>query len=184
MKQILILFREKGESYGMEFIIRFNNHFAAFTGSYALSWTYRDIKGWISHPKYDSRHNVNLNLNFDFGSGWHSGLSWFFNSGLPFTQIMGFYDKLYFETLFNTGLYGYYLPYSVLADKNLGRLPTYHRLDLNITKKFQIYFTNVELSFSIMNVYDRKNIFYFERDTGERVNMIPFLPTATIKIEI
>jgi hypothetical protein len=40
------------------------------------------------------------------------------------------------------------------------------------------------VSNNIMNVYDRKNFFYFDQKTGQRVNMLPFLPTIDIKAEI
>jgi hypothetical protein len=36
----------------------------------------------------------------------------------------------------------------------------------------------------VLNVYDRKNIFYFDRKTGKQVNMLPILPTATLKVEL
>ena len=63
-------------------------------------------------------------------------------------------------------------------------MPDYHRLDLNLSKKFTLGFAKFNLDMSIINVYDRKNLFFFDRETGERVNMLPFLPTATIKVEI
>ncbi len=175
-----------GESYGAEFMLKFKNNFIQFTSSYSLSWAYRNINGWISYPRYDSRNAINSSLILSFGSGWEASLSWFFNSGLPFTKIVGYYDKLYFDDLFYSpgGLYGYYQPYTLLGDPNLGRLPTYHRMDIGITKKFSIGFTKIEVSGNILNVYDRKNIFYFERDTGKRVNMLPILPTASVRIEI
>ncbi len=174
-----------GESYGWELMLEYKRPFMRATASYSLSYTYRNINGWISYPKYDTRHAVNCNLIFQLGKGWEASATWIFHSGLPFTQIEGFYDKLYFDDLFNSGIiYGYYQPYTILADKNLGRLPTYHRLDLNVTKKFKLFMTDVSLSVSVLNVYDRKNIFYFERDTGKRVNMLPILPTATLRIEI
>jgi hypothetical protein len=174
-----------GKAYGAEFFVQYLQPAVQFTASYSLSWSYKNVDGWLSYPKYDSRHNVTTNLTVLFGSGWEASVSWFFNSGLPFTQIEGFYDKLYFDDLFySSGLYGYYKPFTVLGDKNLGRLPTYHRLDLNVTKKFTLFFADVAISASVLNTYDRKNIFYFERDTGERVNMLPILPTATIRIEL
>jgi hypothetical protein len=174
-----------GDAYGFEFLLKQNNTFMAFTGSYSLSWSYREINNWVSFPKYDTRHIVNLHLNFEFGHGWSSSASWFFNSGLPFTQIIGYYEKLYFDDLFySSGLPGFYSPYTILADRNLGRLPTYHRMDVSITKKFQFTLMNFEVSGSVMNLYDRKNIFYYERATGKKVNMLPILPTATVKIEI
>jgi hypothetical protein len=98
---------------------------------------------------------------------------------------MGYYDKYYFDDLYsNWAIYQGYIPFRILADKNLARLPEYHRLDFSITKKFTVWNFLCSFDFSIMNVYDRKNIFYFKRETGERVNMLPFLPTATLNIEI
>lgn len=174
-----------GEAYGSEYWLKYANGIIDASASYSLSWAYRTVNGWISYPKYDSRHSVTLNFSFNFGDGWQSSLSWFFNSGLPFTQISGYYDKLYIEDLFNIGgLFGSYLPFTILADRNLGRLPTYHRLDFNISKEFKLGFTNLDLSINVLNVYDRKNIFYFDRKTGQRVNMLPILPTATLKISI
>lgn len=174
-----------GEAYGGEILLQYSNQGLHGSASYSLSWAYKELDGWVSHPKYDVRHAVSTNINYDFGDGWIASASWFFNSGLPFSQILGYYDKLYFENLFfSGGLYGSYLPYTILADRNLGRLPTYHRLDLSLSKKFQIFFTSVYLSLDVINAYDRKNIFYFERDTGEKVNMLPILPTASVKIEI
>jgi hypothetical protein len=175
----------KGEAYGIEMLMNYNRDIIQLTLSYSLSWSYKEVNDWIYYPKYDTRHSVTSNLNINLGNGWQTSLSWFFNSGLPFTQIEGFYDKLYFDDLFfSGGLYGYYLPFTVLADKNLGRLPTYHRLDLGLTKQFILAFTKISLSVNVLNVYNRKNIFYFERDTGARVNMLPFMPTATLKVEL
>jgi hypothetical protein len=36
----------------------------------------------------------------------------------------------------------------------------------------------------VINVYNRENIFYYDRKTGERVNMLPLMVTAVIKVEI
>jgi hypothetical protein len=110
---------------------------------------------------------------------------WSYNTGLPFTKLIGYYDKLYLNDFYsNWILYGQIIPYAILGDKNLGRLPDYHRMDISLSKKFTLGFANVYIDLSIINVYNRKNIFYFKRETGERVNMLPFLPSATIKVEI
>ncbi len=173
------------KAYGAEFQLQYFTSWLQFIGSYSLSYAYRNVKEWISYPKYDTRHSVTLNITALLGDGWEGSVSWFFSSGRPFTQIEGYYDKLYFDDLFySSELYGYYLPFVILADKNLGRLPTYHRMDVSITKKFTLFFLDMALSASILNVYDRKNIFYFERDTGKRVNMLPFLPSATLSVEM
>ncbi|MCB0745557.1 MAG: hypothetical protein KDC67_16750, partial [Ignavibacteriae bacterium] len=95
------------------------------------------------------------------------------------------YEKLHFDNSEDKfSLLGSQIVTPLLGERNAARLPEYHRMDFSISKQFNIYDINFYLSFSIINVYDRANIFYFNRDTGERVNMLPFLPTAIIKVEL
>ncbi|HNU56978.1 MAG TPA: hypothetical protein PKN30_10340, partial [Flavobacteriales bacterium] len=64
---------------------------------------------------------------------------------------------------------------------NQGRLPTYHRLDLGVTKTWRIDENQqVELDLSLTNAYDRQNIFYFDRVRYQRVDQLPLLPSAGI----
>ena len=119
------------------------------------------------------------------GDAWNVSSVWSIYSGLPFTEIISYYDKYNIRNPFELSLgAGNYVPYLVLADKNLGRLPAYHRLDLSVSKKLILGPSIFTISLNAINVYNRKNIFYYERDTGRRVNMLPFLFTATIKVEI
>jgi len=175
----------EGESYGVESTIKLDIEPVTFSTSYTLAYAYRTVNNLRYYPKYDIRHSFNASLEVNFGSGWNTGIVWVYNSGLPFTQIVGFYDKYYFDNIFTSWVnFDPRRPYGILGVQNIERLPTYHRLDFTVTKKFIFDPFNIDLSFSIINVYNRQNIFYFKRDTGERVNMLPFLPTATIKIEL
>jgi hypothetical protein len=174
-----------GESYGWEFLLKYAKYPFAFTGSYALSWAYKEVDGYTYYPKYDSRNALNFSLEYSLGGGWITSAVWSYLSGLPFTQLMGYYDKIYLTNLFDPWYQsGNINPYLILGDQNLGRLPDYHRLDFSISKLTEFYGLKTELDLSIINVYDRENIFYFDRDTGEQVNMLPRLFTATIKVEI
>jgi hypothetical protein len=174
-----------GEAYGTEFLLKYKFLDFFFMGSYSMGWTYKTVNDWVYYPKYDSRHSVNLTLEYNFGNDWQASAIWVYNSGLPFTKLTGYYDKLEAGDYFNQlNMLTPYQPFLLLGDKNLGRLPDYHRLDLSLSKKFITSFANFYLDLSAINVYDRKNIFYFERNTGKRVNMLPFLPTATFKLEI
>lgn len=175
-----------GESYGWEFQLKISDLYGFnLLGSYSLSWAYKDVKGWRYYPRYDSRHSGKLTMNYDIGKDWFAGVNFVISSGLPFTQMEGFYDKLGIDQFNNSWfIYETYNPFTILSSKNFGRLPFYHRLDLNISKKLKILYSTFHLSFDIINVYDRKNIFYFDRKTGNRVNMLPFLPTASIRMEI
>ena len=174
-----------GVSYGWEFQLKYEKDPLNITASYSLSWAYKDVNGWVYYPRYDVRNSFNIMLDYNFGGGWQASAVWIFNSGLPFTQNMGYYNKFYFDDFYsNWQIYEGYSPYAILSDKNLGRLPDYHRLDLSLSKHFEISPLKFSVDISVLNVYNRKNIFYFKRDTGERVNMLPFLPTATLKIEL
>ena len=62
------------------------------------------------------------------------------------------------------------------GDMYAGRLPNYHRLDIGAKKKFSIGKRGLlEISLSITNTYNRKNIFYFDRISGDRVDQLPIL---------
>jgi hypothetical protein len=62
---------------------------------------------------------------------------------------------------------------------NTGRLPYYHRLDLSVKRTFYISErTKIESYVSIVNVYNRRNIFYFDRVRYSRVDQLPIIPAA------
>ncbi len=175
----------EGESYGAEFLLRLSSQFATFSSAYTNAFAYKTVDGLRYYPKYDVRHTLNFLLELNFGAGWSASASWIYNSGLPYTQVVGYYDKYYLDDIFlPPTMFDPRRPYAMLGIQNIGRMPDYHRLDLSVSKKLKLGFVNVEIDVSAINVYDRKNIFYFKRETGEIVNMLPFLPTATIKVEL
>jgi hypothetical protein len=174
-----------GESYGWEFLFNYGVDPFNISTSYTLSWAYKEVNGWTYYPRYDTRHVFNLLLEYNFGAGWIASAVWNYSSGYPFTEIIGFYDKYFFNNSNSSGLNtNEFLPYTILGDRNLGRLPAYHRLDLSLVKRMELSLMNMEIGISAINVYDRQNIFYFDRDTGEIVNMLPFLLTGTLKVEL
>jgi CarboxypepD_reg-like domain/TonB-dependent Receptor Plug Domain/TonB dependent receptor-like, beta-barrel len=174
-----------GESYGWEFSFNYGIEPINFTAAYTLSWAYKSSRNWTYYPRYDNRHAINLTLEYNFGDGWIASALWNYNSGYPFTELLGYYDKNYLSDINDPGIgSGEFIPYAILGDRNLGRLPAYHRLDLSLIKRIKIFSTNIELGASAVNAYDRKNIFYFDRNTGKIVNMLPLLVTGTMKIEI
>jgi len=179
------LVSSSAESYGCEFLVRYYKEPVNITCSYAIGWAYKELDGWIYYPKYDSRHTTNISIDYNLGHGWRASIVWNYGSGAPYTQIAGYSEKIDPSSRYG-GLYLFngFSPYTMLSDKNLGRLPDYHKLDINFSKKFEIGSYKFKVDLSILNVYDRKNIFYFERDTGKRVNMLPFLPSATIEMEL
>jgi len=175
----------KGESYGWEFKIGYGLDPVRLSTTYTLSWAYKEIDNYIYYPNYDSRHALNFLLEFNLGDGWIASSIWNYNSGLPFTELIGYYDKFYLQNLNNVGQgVGEFNPFTILGDRNLGRLPAYHRLDFSLSKRLQISSLILMFGVDVINAYNRENIFYYDRETGERVNMLPLMVTAVIKVEI
>lgn len=174
-----------GESFGWELLNRLSISPVNITASYSLSWSYLTVNGWTYYPKYDSRHMANFIVDVNLGAGWSTALTWIFSSGLPFTPFVGFYDKLFFDDFHqNNFIINSYSTYAILGDRNIKRMPTYHRMDFTLSKVFAFSFMKLGIDLSIINLYNRKNIFYYNFKTGERVNMLPFLPTFSVKAEL
>ena len=104
---------------------------------------------------------------------------WFW---FPFTKTQAYYEELnlnnnlnqIFE--FSNGNLGI-----LYSDLNTGRLPSYHRLDISLKKKFSFSkFNELEISAGLTNVYNRKNIFYYNRVDAIRVNQLPIIPSLGI----
>ena len=63
-------------------------------------------------------------------------------------------------------------------DRNGGRLPSYHRLDFSLKRTFEFSkYTKLEAVASVTNAYNRDNIFFVDRETFERVDQLPILPS-------
>ena len=133
-------------------------------------------------PVFDRRHNVNIVASYQLGKDKSYDLSmrWNLGSGLPFTPTAGYYQLVNFQNGVTTD-YVTDNPDNVstlLGSFNSQRLPYYHRLD--ITAKKKITFKNkteMEIIASVTNVYDRNNIFYVNRVTGEEIYQFPVLPS-------
>jgi hypothetical protein len=175
---------ETGKAYGIDFLLKYDYKRVYLWGTYSLGWVTR-YDGVINYPPhFDRRHNVNLVGSYTFGADltWEFSTRWNLGSGFPFTQTQGFYEKIPFYDGINTdytrvnGELGI-----VYGPLNQGRLPYYHRLDFNLKKNIPTgENSELEISLSITNVYNRENIFYFDRIRYERVNQLPFMPSVGI----
>ena len=173
-----------GVSAGVEVVLRSNFSFMDLYATYALATTRIDNLGFVYYPRYDRRHHINILTTFHPLDNLTVNLRWEFGSGFPYTQTLGYFDRLTltgavpgpFEV--ETGQ-----PYILLGDKNAARLPDYHRLDVSATYDFSLGFIHGSGGISIMNAYNNKNVFYFDRKTGQRVDMLSFFPSATLTLE-
>lgn len=178
---------ETGKAYGIDFSSKYTTKNTYLWLTYSYGFVNR-FDGIQTYPTiFDRRHNVNALATYAFGKGnsFEASLRWNMGSGFPFTQTQGFYD---FQTLrdgVNTDpLTGNGQVGVIYSDtRNGGRLPYYHRLDASVKKSFKFSkYTKLEVIASATNLYDRKNIFYFDRIRYSRVNQLPILPTLSANL--
>lgn len=173
-----------GRAYGAEALIRYGSKLADVYAAYTLGWTTVTSGGLTYFPRYDRRHTLNLLTVFHAAEAFDITVRWEFGSGFPFTQTIGYYDRLTLQDLFHGSSLGETgKPYAVLGDKNVARLPTYHRLDASAMYRFSLKPITGTLGIHVVNVYNHKNVFYFDRKTGQEINMLPFFPSATLSID-
>jgi hypothetical protein len=173
-----------GESYGFEALTVYQPGKMYLKLGYTLSWAFKIKDGVRTYPKYDIRHALNALVGYDLGSGWQTSATWAFHTGMSFTPIAGYYDRIPVDPWTMPYDAAKPEPVTIWSDRNSSRLPAYHRLDLSVTRQFQIESASVTCGFSVINVYDRKNIFYFNRDTGKEEYMLRILPTVSLKVEL
>ena len=170
---------ENGYATGIDISATFDLDQLYLWATYSLGFVSRTNEVTTYHPHYDRRHTINLLATYKFGThnDWEVSGRWSFGSGFPYTQTQGVFQQLVFgDDIVNdysreNGEYGLYY-----AELYTGRLPSYHRLDLGIKKRFAIGRRSIlDLSLSATNAYSRQNIFYFNRMTYERVNQLPLL---------
>ena len=173
-----------GKAYGLESLVRYSAKYLDLYAAYTLGWTTVTANGLTYYPRYDRRHNLNFLTVIHALEGLDVTFRWEFGSGFPYTQTMGYYDRLSLTDLFRGSSDGETgNPYAILGNKNAARLPDYHRLDASVTYRFAIRPITGSVGINIVNVYNHKNIFYFDRKTGEQIDMLPFFPTATLTID-
>jgi hypothetical protein len=69
-----------------------------------------------------------------------------------------------------------------MGPKNTARLPAFHRLDASLAYSAMLLGLEFSLGIDILNVYNKKNIFYFDRSTGSRINMLPIYPSVALTV--
>ncbi|MDZ7808263.1 MAG: TonB-dependent receptor [Gracilimonas sp.] len=185
----------EGYAYGTE--VFFEKRAGRFTGflGYTLAFTWRKFPGFnaeISNqeqtarfypPKYDRRHDFNVVGNYQLSDRWKFTTSFNFATGQSYTKVLGRYVQ-------------YDLPWTnedrnafTVGKVNASRLPNYHRLDISFSRTGRFF--NVgdsELQLQIINVYSRRNTWFYNFDFNENpieindVNMLPILPSVSYTV--
>ncbi len=181
-----------GRSYGLDVRAEFRSNRLYGYVTYGLSSTRYDaeqvtLELWYGQetlsfrPPHDRRHQVNALVSTSI-SKLDVSMRWEFGSGLPFSRAIGF-DGF---ALVNDVTPAPDVPGSrrVIYERPFrGILPTYHRMDFSVARSFRAGSADVTVQASVINLYDRRNIFYLDVFTLTRVDQLPLVPSISLRIE-
>lgn len=193
---------ETGNAYGVDVVTKYSSKRTYIWFVYSIGKVTR-WDGLINYsPVWDRRHNINVVFTqiLDKKERWEVNARWNFGSGLPFTQTSGAYAKPTQNTISGDPTTSNPSDISYLyASLNNERLPTYHRLDFTIKRKFEFVKLikseiegmpdkkrltgKLEINAGATNLYNRANVFYVDRSTSDVINQLPIIPTIGANYE-
>lgn len=173
---------EQGQAYGADLTLEYRTSKATIYTVYTLGYVTRKDAFDTYTPHYDRRHNLNIVANYTFGKhdDWQANMRWNLGSPFPFTQTQGAYGQINFEEGIDTDYTTVNEQFELLyAEYNEARLSYYHRLDLGLKKIFYLGpDSKLEANIGVTNAYNRKNVFFVDRVTNERVDQLPIMPSV------
>jgi outer membrane cobalamin receptor len=187
----------RGWGYGLELYVEKKT--GKLTGwiGYTLSWTKRQFAdssngnapinfGKPFFPRYDRRHDLSLVLIYNLNEKWTFALNWVVGNNNWVTIPQGRF-----------GVQGVNGANFTLGNdfglRNNYQMPMYHRSDFNIIRRFKPRWGESDLTFSIYNLYNRRNAFviYYEpveenatvgfttQFRARQLALFPIIPTLT-----
>jgi len=174
---------ETGDAEGVDVSLKYDWKKIHLWVTYSLGYIHRNDGVIDFVPPYDRRHNLNLVGTFYFGkkSDWELDVRYNYGSGFPFTQTAGFYEMMTFNDMGTSYVTENGELGILYSDYDMGRLPYYSRLDVNLKKIFMLGKTmKLEINLSVTNALNQQNIFYFDRVSYTRIDQMPFMPSLGI----
>ena len=182
-KNQLFVVPDRGEAWGGEL---FATHALSDHLSFSLGYAYSQAhasRGDQEFPRdTDQRHALSLASRHALSESTSLYVNWRFHTGTPYTESTFEYSP------------GIDTWYRVDGELNTERLPSYHSLDIRLTKNARYRSWGFQWYFQILNLYNRGNIheITYERvldDAGKMVgyeemqeNLLPIVPTLGMNV--
>ncbi len=177
----------QGNAYGLELTLE-QVRLAGLTGwlTYGLAYCRKQQGGdtLLYWDRNDRRHSVNLALERRFAHELTLTAAFHLHTGAPYTPLL--YTRSPHDVR-SSDLNRGRSRYVIEGEKNSARVPTYHRLDLKLTKELPRLPASPYLYIELLNVYNRQNAYYlvqFEDRNGQivtgRSDGIPLMPLIGI----
>jgi len=156
-----------GYAYGGEFFLQ--KEIGRVNGwvSYAWSISRKELNGAEYFTNWDRRHVFNVIGNVVLPRSWSFNLKMTYQSGQPFTPILGyFYESLPGGSINDQAIR------TIPGGRNSARYPNYDRLDIGFTKRFKYKQLSGEFFIQAINAYWAKNVFRYVYKFGSIYNGI------------
>ncbi|MFT5386448.1 MAG: hypothetical protein ACI81W_003861 [Saprospiraceae bacterium] len=177
-----------GEAYGLEVFLQKKKGKTTGWLGYTLSWNWRqfnEINGGERYPfKYDRRHDISLVILHQINDRVSITGAWVYGTGNSITLPLFRYNTPYYVDQENGNFYVQEVETN--GKKNDFRMPSYHRLDLNIEfykkkKRYERWWT-----FGAYNAYNHNNPYFIYSgydDNGNRafkqLSVFPIIPSVS-----
>lgn len=177
---------ESGTSRGVDVLLKYDYKRLYVWMVYSLGYAKRYDGQRTYVPGFDRRHNVNVVASYKFGKNgnWQASGRFNYGSPFPFTLTQSNFEQVNFNNGTGTNILNQNGSLGIqYGELNKGRLSDFHRLDLSLQRNFNFSKnTSLEITASLTNVYDRKNIFYVNNVTRVKVYQLPVLPSLGLAL--
>ncbi len=179
-----LFFSGNGVAKGLEFLVQKKS--GQYTGwiAYTLGTIRNTFEGFNegrSFPAlHDQLHEVKIIQSIDLNR-WTLATTFIYGSGKPFSEPSGKYSVELLD--------GRTLSYIGVGDKNGSRISPYSRMDISAHYKVTHQKAKIDIGFSIFNLYNRRNTFYFQYDFQQdpavvsEIRYIGITPNISFNIE-
>lgn len=180
------VFLNQGEGYaqGTEIFLRHRSgdkFFGWISYAYALSKR-RDRDGEpYRYYSFDQTHVATIAASYNLTPTWEFGAKWQYRTGNPYTPVESA------ERVPDPRSNGRWIYLPIYGETNSERLPSYHRLDLRVSKVFRFNSWGFGIFLELLNAYNRKNLldYQYEEDYSDKneIYQFPFIPYLGITTE-
>ena len=148
-----------------------------FFGWFSYTWTHREQRAHPDAPYepyiFDNTHIISLVGNYSISPTFEIGGKWQYSSGTTGAHVS---EILLIQDPITRGMQPIFTDVQGVAEIPLALLPSYHRLDLRVSKTWDRKGWQIGGFLEILNVYNRKNTIKFYNPAGDDVQEAPQLP--------
>jgi hypothetical protein len=181
-----------GKSKGLEFLLQKTKGRLTGLFGYTLSKATRQFENINNGKeyiyKYDRTHDAGIMLSYQISDKLNISSTWVYGTGNAYSLPVGQISTVseYYDVN-NNGLFNYSTSAHIYDGVNNYRMRDYHRLDIGINHTKSVRYGQRTLNFSIYNIYNRQNPFYYYLNFHEgrqeyelrQQSLFPIMPSVS-----